>query len=168
MSLYIFRHAEAFQIGEIEGLHDDFDRPLTPKGKSVTVEVCKGLKRLDVFCDRIWHSPLLRAVETARIIAREMNCGVVEEKEGLGDSPNGEELFRSLSSIDPKENLFVVGHQPDLGEWVARLATGAKAEVSLSKSGVACLDLTWGASPPRAMLRWLMRDKHLRMIGKKD
>ena len=167
MSVFLFRHGEAFQLGEKQGIHSDFDRPLTPKGVEITREVCRGLRALGISCDRIWHSPLVRAVETARIISEEMETPVLEPKEGLAGGEQEEALYQSLRNHDPLLSLFLVGHQPYLGEWTERLVTGESAGgISISKSGVACLEMLPHTSSPRAELRWLLRAKHLRIIGK--
>ncbi|MCA9415564.1 MAG: hypothetical protein KC917_04810, partial [Candidatus Omnitrophica bacterium] len=122
---------------------------------------------LGVGCDEIWHSPLVRAVETARIVGGEMNCDRLVVQEGLADETEGEALFDSLSKVDPNHELFLVGHQPYMGEWTVRLISGAVTDlVSVSKSGVVCLDPIPGTKPPKAQLRWLLRSKHLQMIAK--
>jgi len=163
-TLYIFRHGEAYQIGE-NGIETDDERPLTPKGKTTTIEVCKGLKNLKVGGDLIWHSPLIRAVETAEIIRTELAVPEMEEKRGLAFVSQSEELFLALAKLPPDLNLFIVGHQPQLGDWVARLISGASAgDIALSKSGVARVDLISPDVPPRGELRWMLTAKILRKL----
>lgn len=167
MSIYLFRHGEAFQIGEKPEIQNDEERPLTPKGINVTKEVCQGLRKLKVSCDEVWHSPLVRAVETAEIVAGEMGCDRLIEKEGLAYDVEMESLFRSLKDVDPAQEVFLVGHQPYMAEWTVRLIAGCVTDaVSVTKSGVVCLDLIEGTDPPRAELRWLLRAKQLQLIGK--
>jgi phosphohistidine phosphatase len=164
VTLYIFRHGEAYQIGE-RGIETDDERPLTPKGKSVTADVCAGLRKLGVSGDLIWHSPLVRAAETAEIIRTDLAVPQMEEKRGLAFVSDAEDLFLSLAKLPPDMNLFVVGHQPQLGDWVARLAAGASAgDISFSKSGVAKVDLISLDTPPRGELRWMLTAKILRKL----
>jgi len=164
VTLYIFRHGEAYQLGE-NGIETDDERPLTPKGKSITADVCTGLRKLGVSGDLIWHSPLVRAVETAEIIRTELAIPQMEEKRGLAFIGEAEDLFNSLGQLPPDLDLFIVGHQPQLGDWVARLATGAGAgDVALSKSGVARVDLISQDVPPRGELRWMLTAKILRKL----
>ncbi len=163
-TLYIFRHGEANQIGE-NGIETDDERPLTPKGKSVTVDACTGLRRLGVKGDLIWYSPLVRAAETAEIIRKELSIPQMEEQRGLAFIGEAEDLFLSLAKLPPELNLFLVGHQPQLGDWVARLAAGVSSgDVALSKSGVARVDLISQDAPPRGELRWMLTAKILRKI----
>lgn len=161
-SIFFFRHGEAFQIGE-NNIRTDDERPLTPKGRSVTEEVCLALAKMDIKPDMIWHSPLVRAVETADIISRHTDCSILFEKSGLAWPDQEEDLFLELSRLKPNINLFVVGHQPDLGNWICRLATGINhGDIALSKSGVARVDILTQGPPARGELRWLMTARQLR------
>jgi phosphohistidine phosphatase SixA len=61
---------------------------------------------------------------------------------------------------------LIVGHQPQLGDWIGRLVNGApQSEIYLSKSGVARLDMMTSDGQPRAELRWLMPAKLIKRIG---
>ncbi|MBK7495626.1 MAG: histidine phosphatase family protein [Candidatus Omnitrophica bacterium] len=91
-SIFFFRHGEAFQIGE-NNIRTDDERPLTPKGRSVTEEVCLALAKMDIKPDMIWHSPLVRAVETADIISQDTDCSILFEKSGLAWPDQEEDLF---------------------------------------------------------------------------
>ena len=165
MSIYLFRHAEAHPYGT-EGIGSDEERYLTEYGKEMTRWVCRGLIRLGVQCDEIWHSPLVRAVETAEIVSAEMKCGKLVCEQGLADEEEMEDLFESLGKLDREKDVFLVGHQPYLGEWLGLLLSGEEGcDVSVSKSGVARLDPIEGCIPPRAELKWLMRGKHLALLG---
>ena len=73
--LYIMRHGLAVARGT-EGFSDDSKRPLTPDGKEKMRDVAKGLKRAGVKLDWIVSSPLIRAVETAEIVAATLNSNV--------------------------------------------------------------------------------------------
>lgn len=163
MALYLFRHAEAFQIGE-EGIKTDEERFLTPKGKKVTVDVCTGLKDLDVGFDEVWFSPLVRAKETADIIVEEMGVTRSKEKRGLAYTSDERELFAKLADHSVDQHLCLVGHQPTLGEWVSLLISGLVGEVALSKSGVARIDVFPHSEPPRGELRWLLTAKQIRRL----
>jgi phosphohistidine phosphatase len=164
MPVYLFRHGEAFQIGE-QGIKRDAERPLTLKGRKVTEEVCKGLENLGVKVDAVWYSPLVRARETAEILIEMFGVKKTEEKAGLADSDEEEDLFQELGKVHPNSELVLVGHQPMLGEWVSRLLAGTPCgQVDLGKSGVACMELMAGHHPPRGTLLWLMTAKQLRKL----
>src|SRR5690348_11348801 len=85
--LYIMRHGIAVARGA-EGFSDDSKRPLTPEGKDKLRDVAKGLKRFGVELDWIVSSPLVRAAETADIVAATLNSNVaIDHSEAL--SPGG-------------------------------------------------------------------------------
>jgi phosphohistidine phosphatase len=84
----------------------------------------RGLARLGIRLDRILHSPLLRAVQTADLLTP------LVEDEALG----GETEVTPHLAESPTESLLVdvvgdrvalVGHQPWLGELCAWLVTGS-------------------------------------------
>lgn len=167
MPLYFFRHGEAFQVGE-EGIESDAERFLTPKGMKVTRQVCQALQSLDVSADEIWSSPWVRARQTAEIVAETLNGAPIILQDGLAHLRQMDKLFRSLVAWPPQKNLFLVGHQPYLGDWIARLTSGSKVSgnVTLSKSGVALVDLlpTLDPKAPMGDLKWLLTAKQLKKI----
>ena len=162
MSLYLFRHGDSHPVGE-EGIGTDEERTLTPRGITETREACEGLVRLGVKGDEIWSSPLLRARQTADILAQVLGIERIEVRSGLALPEEMGDLFTALSEVPPDRNLFLVGHQPYLGDWVSLLVSGtSEGEVAISKSGVARIELSAGRKPPRGELRWLLTPNLLR------
>lgn len=134
MELYIIRHAEA----ESAGLgHDDARRALTPKGADEFAREVRGLERLGVSFDRIYHSPLLRAVETADLLTP-LLAGESVVTADLACAPN-EELLRSLSG----ERVALVGHEPHVSDLLWLLVLGWRVFEPDSQRG--SLDFEKGA-----------------------
>ncbi len=133
MQLFLIRHAAA--VPRRPRL-DDADRPLTPKGRRRWHRAVRGLERLGLSFDRLYHSPWLRAVETADAL-----IGVLE-----GESVVTHELAHSptpmlLERLEG-ERVALVGHQPWLGELVSLLLFGHTRHAerfSLKKGAVAWL-----------------------------
>src|SRR5688500_2004830 len=65
--LYLVRHAIAAERGS--EWPDDTKRPLTERGVSRFKEAVKGLRRIDVAVDEVSTSPLVRARQTAELLA---------------------------------------------------------------------------------------------------
>src|ERR1044072_5656017 len=65
--LYLIRHAIAAERGD--AWPDDSKRPLTESGIARMRKAARGLARLDVTIDLILSSPLVRARQTADIVA---------------------------------------------------------------------------------------------------
>jgi phosphohistidine phosphatase len=162
MDLLIVRHAIAFERDH-DRWRDDAARPLTPAGMKRARNAAAGLK---VFCevpDRLVTSPLLRAIQTARILTEVAGWPRAEEAPELspGEPPLG---VLSLLSKDRVKRVAIVGHQPDLGALltVCLIGEGRSVPIDIKKNAVACV--SFGGSPRagRATLRWLATPRMLR------
>lgn len=114
MNLYLVRHAVAVEHGT-PGLLDD-DRPLVKKGRARMAEVAAAFLKAAVPVDRILSSPLVRAVQTAEILAWALAFkGEVEVTRHLaGGTP--QDIDRILGGIRECEGLALVGHEPGMSE----------------------------------------------------
>ncbi|MFW5920467.1 MAG: SixA phosphatase family protein [Polyangiales bacterium] len=157
MNLYVVRHAfaRAAEPGE-----DDAERPLTAKGRARFRKEVKAMAALKLSFDRIYHSPWLRAVQTAELLADRLDGQSVVTPH-LAQTP-GPALLEELEG----QKVAVVGHQPWLGELCAWLVHGDKAPADhweLGKGGLVWLE---GEPRPSGMeLRALMPPKWLRRLG---
>lgn len=112
----LMRHGEAV---EGRGLPDDV-RWLTDKGRARTRRVAALLQDEGVRFDRIFTSALVRAVQTAEILA---SCGgfegPVEVHEPLGHMGR----LSGLSALDEHDaGLWaLVGHEPSMGMYASKL-----------------------------------------------
>ncbi|UFS70517.1 histidine phosphatase family protein [Geomonas sp. RF6] len=119
MKIHLIRHAEAVdRSSEIEEDH----RYLTPKGRSRFREVASTLKKSDMAPKLIVTSPLVRAVQTADILAEELDYEgelVLSSEVGPGFSPT--RLRKLLDRYHEASEIAFVGHEPDLGGVTGRL-----------------------------------------------
>lgn len=155
MRLYLIRHAIALEAAP--GQSDDA-RPLSREGIQKFTEVVRGLKRLGVGLDRLYHSPKLRAVQTAELLVPLLD-GETEVTPHLAGEPSLE-LLKTLQG----SSVALVGHQPWMGDLCAWLLTARREGSALlfKKGGVAYLEGTpkpggmrlLGFWSPR-LLRWL-------------
>ena len=157
MLLYLVRHAIA---APASAERPDASRPLTPEGQRKFVAAARGMKRLGWEFDVVYHSPLLRAVQTAEHL-KPLLHGPTRVLADLARAPDVELLAR----VDG-ERVALVGHEPYLSALVAWLVTGEIAcgeRFELKKGGVAVLA---GPLRPGAMtLRALIAPKILRALG---
>jgi phosphohistidine phosphatase len=149
MHLYLVRHASA------EDRAEDALRPLSAEGRTEIRRVAEhlaahGLKDLE-----IWHSPLLRATQTAETLAKALASeDRLEEEAALSPGQPISTLVPRLTSH--AHDLMLVGHQPFLGRLCSLLLSGQTDAdfIGLAKAGVACLahddDGPW-------TLVWLLR-----------
>ena len=152
MLLYLVR------LGKAAAGPSDAERPLTADGADEMRRVARRLAKLGVAFDATLASPLVRARQTAELLAEAGLAGVVEECAAL--APGGS-LADALDRIAHHrargaERVALVGHEPTLSEWAARLAGGPACAVELKKGGIVGLELP--DRPPiegRATLFWL-------------
>ena len=94
MRIFLLRHAEAQPKEEVDR---DEDRTLTVKGETRLRKAARGLRRLDIFPERVLTSPLKRALQTAELIADELGfTGEVE----------------AIDELSPAHGALTLGDQP--------------------------------------------------------
>lgn len=156
MKLYLIRHAVALEAAP--GQTDD-ERPLSEEGIQKFTEVVRGLKHLEVRLDRLYHSPKLRAVQTAELLVPLLE-GETEVTPYLAAEP-------SLALLETLQgsSVALVGHEPWIGELCAWLVTGHREgrAFPFKKGGVALLE---GLPQPGQMrLRGFWAPRLLRRLG---
>lgn len=165
-SLYIMRHGIAAEVGTT-GVEDDITRPLTGKGKKRMYEVASGLKRLGCELDWIVTSPLLRAAETAQIMAESLPTRVpVDSCDALSPGGSGEELKEFLAKQPERKRVLLVGHEPDLSILAGRLiGAGRHASLSFKKGGCCLIESEESPFESNGHLVWWLTPRVLRKIG---
>ena len=165
MNLLVFRHGPAgdSEAWKAEG-RDDRLRPLTSEGKKDTREAVAGLARLLPRLDIIISSPLVRATQTAEILAREYHCEIVTRDTLVPDS-DPEESVTSLAELGENQVVAIVGHEPHLSRFISYLLGGQRSSfVDLTKAGACLLELkTVGRA--KATLKWLLTRRELARLG---
>jgi phosphohistidine phosphatase len=167
MELYIIRHA----ISEPLGKHNEFSdekRSLTDAGRDRMREAAKGLRALAVQFDLILTSPLIRAIQTAEIIAAALNVGIreIRETSSLAPGASAGDLFTEIKSHTGVESVALVGHQPDLGLLVSGIIGSAAPSIQLKKGGVCCVNISETVPALRGDLVWLLTPKQLRLLAR--
>jgi phosphohistidine phosphatase len=158
INLYFLRHGQAADAETWRGA--DFDRPLTDEGRERMILEAEAIKHLDLGLDRIVTSPLVRAQQTAAIVADalQMRDELVED-ERLGPGFDLEQLANVLRARARTNALMLVGHEPSFSATVGRLIGGAAidfkkggfARVYLSEDSKLEGELMW-LVPPRVLL----------------
>ena len=120
MNLFLLRHANADWP---EWNKPDDERPLTKRGKKESRQVAKFLERMKVSIDLIVTSPLPRAAQTAKIVARRLKAKLCEDKK-LAPGFDAAKL-RALLKSHRDRDLMIVGHEPDFSGVVRALTGGS-------------------------------------------
>ena len=163
--LYIMRHGLAVARGSV-GFADDERRPLQPEGKEKMGEIAEGLKRVGVELDWVVSSPLVRAVETARIIAESLApSAAVDVCDAMRPGGAPEDVIAFLAKRTDRTRVLVVGHEPDLSELAARLiGAGSHSNLAFKKGG--CCMINFEEFPPRSpgQLEWWLTPRLMRRL----
>jgi phosphohistidine phosphatase len=166
MALLVIRHAVAMEreLWAPSGQPDE-ERPLTEDGRKEMKGVVRQLRRIVPEIDVLATSPLVRARQTAEIVAKaygEMDITTVDALSPGGSRPTILEWMRAHA----EQRMAVVGHAPDLDQLVAWLVTGKpKPFLALRKGGTCLLSLsTHDVTPGHVELRWLISPKLIRRV----
>lgn len=138
MKIHLVRHAEA--IGRTGEIADDH-RYLTCRGRTRFRRVAATLEKQGIEPDYILTSPLVRAVQTADILAEKLHfSGDLLIEPLLAGGLTMPVLRDLLASHTLAGEIVLVGHEPDMGLLLgALLATDSPC--SIKKGGVVSLKL---------------------------
>jgi len=161
MILYFLRHASA---GEpVSNAKKDEKRALDEAGIEQCGQVGRALAALDVQVDAILSSPLKRAAQTASLVGNEMGYeGKLQLEDALRPAASFADFRRLLDKYARQEAIMVVGHNPNLSEFLGRLISepGGEAAVDLKKGAVARVEMRRNS----AVLYWCLTPKILRAV----
>jgi phosphohistidine phosphatase len=134
--LYLLRHAHALTAEE------DPARPLSERGREEIRALGVFIRdRGGIAVERVWHSPLLRAVESAEIFCDKLDLKATRrEIDGLLPDDDIRGIARRLSGFGYP--LLVVGHEPHLGRLASMLVCGNVDQdiVDFKKGALLCLE----------------------------
>ncbi len=162
MEIYFLRHASAGQH-KLNPLKDE-QRPLDEVGIQQSHIVGHALAGLKLQVDAIITSPLIRAKQTAAIVASEIGH---EEELVIDDALRPEASYQQFQELlarhGGKQAIMVVGHNPSQTEFLNKLliGDGSSEPIELKKGAIARVDKE-GRAP--AILKWSMPPKVVRGI----
>jgi phosphohistidine phosphatase len=165
VNVLVIRHGPAGdpEAWKREG-RDDRLRPLSPDGKKDMRQAASGLATLQPHVDIVATSPLVRAAQTAEIVASEYDCEVVTVDALVPDA----DPARTLEWIGTQQAdwaVALVGHEPHLSALVSYMLAGKNTAIIELKKGGACLLEVAAFSPGSSMLQWLLTRRELVRLG---
>jgi phosphohistidine phosphatase len=162
--LYLIRHGIAAERGE--NFPDDTKRPLTNEGVQKLRKEAKALVALDIALDVILTSPLVRARQTAELVAAAFrNPPPIVTMPSLAPGSAHNTIIEELSKQHRRHQIALVGHEPGIGELAGRLI-GSRRPLEFRKGAICRIDVA--ALPPAGpgQLRWFLTPRILRKIAK--
>jgi phosphohistidine phosphatase len=161
MNVYFLRHANAGE--RMVNPKKDEKRALDAAGIEQCGYVGRALAAMDVQVDTIISSPLKRAAQTASLVGNELSYeGRLQLEDALRPAASFADFRKLLDKYGRYENIMVVGHNPNLSEFLGRCIseTGCEASVELKKGAVSKVELGRNS----ATLQWCMTPKAIRAI----
>ena len=149
MKLYLMRHAQALAST------DDPQRGLSAHGRLEIQDVmAQAVARLEGI-EQVLHSGVLRAAQTAQMVAKTLDVEPISAVSWLGESDDIGNFLAMLPAWD--SDTLVVSHYPFLMQLIAVLLAKNEAmlsEVQFSTATLVCLEktssgwqLSWVISP---------------------
>ncbi|MCP9775351.1 histidine phosphatase family protein [Cyanobium sp. WAJ14-Wanaka] len=170
LEILLLRHgiAQELQPGLL-----DHDRALTQPGRLRSRAVVERLIAMELHCQGIFSSSLLRARQTAQIAVEaglllpggqcQIEPGLAPGADARAPGADGWALVQRLrqqvccDGLALDSRWALVGHEPDLGDLAALLIGAPAGTIPLKKAGIALLQLGPGA----AQLRLLMAPRQI-------
>jgi phosphohistidine phosphatase len=163
MNLFILRHASAGERRPNPVL--DSKRPLDKEGKRYCLHLGQVLNELKLQFDLIVSSPLKRSVQTASLVGTEVGYeSQILMSKALSPAATFRDFQGLLAECRGYENLLMVGHNPNLSQFLAGLivpvSTPALPRIRLRKGSLARVSLDHGP----ATLLWLLDPRPVRAL----
>ena len=128
MDLILWRHAEA---EEAAPGGSDAERELTPRGEKQALRMAQWLERQLPESTRILSSPARRCEQTALALGRKYKI-----RTELAPDATPEQLLELVQWPSNKYPVLVIGHQPILGQTIARLLALKESECAVKKGAL--------------------------------
>ena len=144
-------------------LKKDEKRALDNEGIEQCGYVGRALVALDVHVEVILSSPLKRAAQTASLVGNELGYeGKLIFENALRPGTSFAEFQGLLGKYRRHETIMVVGHNPNLSEFLGRSVSdaGCEASIELKKGAVAKVEFLRNS----AALQWCLTPKILRSL----
>ena len=115
-TIVLMRHSKALDMYE-SGAKDDFSRPLSHQGILKAKEQAAKLKTEIGTAEIILVSPLLRARQTAEIVAEILDIKQIKVMAELADSMDSEHYIAAVNALAQKyQSAILIGHNPAISE----------------------------------------------------
>jgi phosphohistidine phosphatase len=161
MIIYFLRHASAGE--RVGNPKKDEKRALDQTGVEQCGYVGRALAAMDVQVDVIISSRLKRAAQTASLVGNEMGYeGKLQLEDALRPETTFADFRRLIDKYANREAIMVVGHNPNLSEFLGRCVsqTGCEAAIDLKKGAVAKVEMARNSGA----LYWCLTPKILRTL----
>src|SRR5258708_17753455 len=158
MILYFLRHANAGE--HFESPKKDEKRAIDKEGIEQCGYIGRALAALEVQIDVMVSSPLKRATQTASLVGNELGYeGKLQMDAGLRPEAGLADFRKLLEKYAKQEAIMVVGHNPNLSQFLGAIISDSVSETSveLKKGAVAKVEMRRSSGT----LQWCVTPKIL-------
>lgn len=153
MELYILRHG----IAEEGAGKRDEDRELTDKGRDRLHSMLRLAADAGVRPALIVTSPLVRAVQTAEIAAKELLYdGDLLRSSALIPEADPWDTWSEILMHRDSKSLLLASHNPLCSRLPGLLLRSPGMQVHFDKGAMACIEFDRFGTEPRGILRWML------------
>jgi phosphohistidine phosphatase len=162
--LYLIRHAVAEERGP--AWPDDSLRPLSAGGVEKMKRAMSGMARLGFSLDAILSSPLVRARQTADVVAAALQPkpAIVTVK-ALAPGGSPQTVLAEVARQPRGGRVALVGHEPDLGGLAAHLA-GLPEPLAFKKGAICRIDVDLTKARRQGAIKWFLTPRIMRGLRK--
>jgi phosphohistidine phosphatase len=166
-SVLVIRHGIAEEpVDAARQGRDDRRRELTQEGRQKMRQGARGLAKLQDGIDLLVSSPLVRAVQTADLVAEAFPKARRMEHPGLAPGVYPSALLKWV--MEHKGTVALVAHEPDLSQWIGYMVSGEPRSLVEMKKGAVCkLEMPETAVPGEAQIAWHLTSRQLRELAAK-
>lgn len=160
MRLFFLRHGDAALGGS------DSERPLSPEGITEAECVSRAFRVLNLSITAILSSPLVRAQQTAEIIAKQFPAISVQVFEHILPTSDPQNLFRELRSFPRDGRILLVSHEPFISHCIASLVGGnGESKISIKKGSLACVEVGSPVQRGAGILLWILLNEQMKLMS---
>lgn len=164
MEIYLIRHSEAVELNN--EIVDDSFRYLSNSGRQKTIEVANKLKEMKVHFDCILTSPVIRAVQTAELLAASIHHKgeIITAIELMG----GSSFTRFMQLINRNsrfKKVACVGHAPDVNNYAVALASKkASSEVKINFKNTSVCKISFDTKKNVGRIDWFLKSDSMELL----
>jgi phosphohistidine phosphatase len=172
LDLYLLRHGDSGKRMAVAAGVNTGDAPLTIVGREEIAIIARSVKALNLRISAIVTSPLKRAVQTAKIIAKVL---AIENRisiwNDLVPEGNRSKLYNRLNQYTRDSSVLMIGHEPYLSNMMYDMIfqknrVNQLGRISLKKAGLAKIRVISLTPNISGELRWLLTPRILKLLEK--
>jgi phosphohistidine phosphatase len=172
LDLYLLRHGDSGKGMAVPAGGNTGDVPLTIVGREEIAIIARAVKALNLRFSAIVTSPLKRAVQTAKIIAKVL---AIEDRisiwNDLVPEGNRSKLYNRLNQYTRESSILTIGHEPYLSNIMYDMIfqknrVNQLGRINLKKAGLAKIRVISLTPNISGELRWLLTPRILKLLEK--